>query len=577
MAISEYVKGSIRKFAIKNALDYGKADIGSVLGKVIPGAKDVPIKELKAAVQEAVASVNKLSKADLEVQYAPFEEEFEQRARETAEKTAKPKFVIDGAEEGMVFTRYPPEPGGYMTLGNAKQCIISDELARVYGGQIFLYFDDTNPEKCRQEYVEGIKRDTAWLGIKFSREYYASDYIEKEYDICRRLFDQGNAYVCMCSSEEVKKNRFAKKECSHREQKPEANSSLFNDMLAGKFAEGQVLVRLKGDMASENTTLRDPAIFRIKEAAHYRQGNKYIVWPTYHINTPLIDNFNGITDVVRGKEYEIFDESYRLVLKYLGLKLPRMHYQAMLQIKGGLTAHKRELRKLINDGSLSSWDDPRLLTVMAMRRRGLQPDAIRAFILRFGMSRTDSTVPLEMLFAENRKLIDPVAKHLFFVSDPVMVKVNGAGQADVRLKLHPSRDYGFREYKTGSDFYISGQDANGLEGVNKGSVRLKDLFDIRIRAVGDRIEADKSVDNPDDKIIQWVPGADKVACTILIPGPIFDDSGNFNADSMGKVSGYAEGYARELKEHEIVQFERFGYCIFDKNEGERKQFIFISK
>jgi len=280
MARKEELGKLIRKYALKNAIDYGKADVGSVLGKVIPGAKGIPVPELRKEVEAVVAAINKLKKSELEKEYAPFEREFLERAKETAEKTAKPKLVIEGAQEGKVFTRYPPEPGGYMTLGNAKQCLLSDELAKVYRGQIFLYFDDTNPEKCKQEYVDGIKRDTSWLGIKFGKEYYASDYIDKEYEMCRKLFEKDHAYVCMCSPDKLKKDRFSKIECEHRKQKAKENLALFEKMLGGKFDEGGALVRLKGDMRSENTTLRDPAIFRIKKAEHYRQGNKYIVWPT---------------------------------------------------------------------------------------------------------------------------------------------------------------------------------------------------------------------------------------------------------------------------------------------------------
>ncbi|MCW6160317.1 MAG: glutamate--tRNA ligase [Candidatus Micrarchaeales archaeon] len=575
MAVSKEVRDLIRKFAIKNAVDYGKADLGSVLGKVISQAKGIPVPELKKETEAVIKEVNKMKKQDLEKEYKPFEKEFEERARETAEKTAKPKMEIEGAVAGKVFTRYPPEPGGYMTIGNAKQCILSDELAKMYNGQIFLYFDDTNPEKSRQEYVDGIKRDTAWLGVKFGREYYASDYVEKEYDAGRKLIQQGNAYVCLCSSEQIKSDRFEKKECKHRKQEPAENLKLFESMLKGAYDEGQALVRLKGDMSSENATLRDPAIFRIKKAEHYRQGKKYIVWPTYHINTPIVDNMNGVTDVIRGKEYEIFDESYKLVLKFLGMKPPRLHYQAMLQIKGGLTAHKRELRKLMKEGALKSWDDPRLLTVMAMRRRGIQPEAIRSFIMRFGFSRTESIVPLDMLLAENKKLIDPIAKHLFFVSEPVKVKVEGVGQFDAKLKLHPAEKSGFREYKTGNVFYISGQDAAEIHKTEI-NVRLKDLMDIRFRITdGTTFLAEKAEENPKGKIIQWVPESDKLECTVLVPGPIFDEKGDFDPNSMKIISGYVEGYAKNLKEHDIVQFERFGYCILD--DKKKMQFIFISK
>lgn len=187
MPVSEEVLVLIRKYAIKNAVDYGKAETGSVLGKVIKAAPGVPVSELKEEVQAAVSMVNKMHKADLEKEYAPLSDEFERRAKAAAERAAKHNLTIEGAEEGKVVTRFPPEPGGYIHIGNLKQCILSEEMAREYDGAIYLYFDDTNPEKCRQEYVDAIKADLEWMGVNFGKEYYASDFIDTVYDSGRRL------------------------------------------------------------------------------------------------------------------------------------------------------------------------------------------------------------------------------------------------------------------------------------------------------------------------------------------------------------------------------------------------------
>ncbi len=572
MAVSEDIRSIIRKFAIKNALDYGKADVGSVLGKSIQAAKGTPIPELKASVQEIINEVNALDKADLEKAYAPFEKEFEQRAKETAERTAKPRINVEGAVDGHVFTRFPPEPGGYIQIGNAKQCLLSEELANFYKGAIFLYFDDTNPEKCKQEYVDGIKRDTAWLGVKFSKEYYASDSIEKIYDAGRRLIRQNDAYACMCSGDIVKEKRADMSECQHRAQDPAENLKIFEEMLSGKYDAGQVIIRLKGDMKSENATFRDPTIFRIKKASHFRQGGKYIVWPTYHVNTPVIDNINGVTDVIRGKEYEIWGDINKKMLKSLDLKAPRFHYEARLRIKEVATA-KREIRAFLKDGLVKTWDDPRLGTIAALRRRGIQAQAIRDFVLRFGLSLTDAMMSIDMLLAENKKHIDPIAKHLFFVGSPVKLSIGNANAMNAKLKLHPSNDYGYREYEVGSAFYISGSDAKSIKSGD--TIRLKDLMDIKVSETGNEILGETGPATQKDKIIQWVPQNDCIECTVLVPGSIMDEHGKYNPDSLKAVQGYVEGYARKLNEHDIVQFERFGYCILD--DKEKMQFIFISK
>jgi glutamyl-tRNA synthetase len=572
MPVSEEVLVLIRKYAIKNAVDYGKADIGSVLGKVIKAAPGVPIPELKGEVQAAVAMVNKMRKDDIEKEYAPLSGEFEQKARETAVKTAKANFTIEGAVEGEVVTRFPPEPGGYIHIGNLKQCLMSEEIARIYKGRIYLYFDDTNPEKCRQEFVDGIKADLAWMGVGFAKEYYASDSIEKVYEAGRRLLRQGDAYVCECTEPEVEKNRELKANCKHRNQSAERNLALFEEMLAGKYDEGQAIVRLTGEMKSDNAAFRDPTLFRIKKATHYRHGDKYVVWPTYHINTLVLDSIHGVTDVLRDKNYESWDPVHKQIMLELGLTPPRMHYEAKLKI-GGTTTAKREMRELLAEGKVSGWDDPRLVTVAALRRRGILPGAIRSFVLRFGMSKTDGVVSMEMLLAENRRLIDPVAKHLFFVKDPFKVVVKGEKPLSVKLRLHPSSDMGFREYRTWDEFYVPGEDAEAMK-VGE-LVRLKDLICVRIASkTAKEIVADV-VKSQEGKVVQWVSGRDYIECSVVIPEALFDEKGAPRKDSLKSTDGYVESYADRLEAHEILQFERFGYCILD--DKEECGFILISK
>jgi glutamyl-tRNA synthetase len=567
------VKELVRKFALKNALDFGTAAEGAVLGKAIaanPSLKS-DMAALSATVRAEVAEVNKLDRASIEKEAAKYSEEFKAAEAEKAEKSSQHSFEIAGAVMGKVITRFPPEPGGYIQIGNAKQCILSDELVRVYRGKIYLFFDDTNPEKCKQEYVDGIREDTKWLGINFSKEYYSSDYIEAVYDSGRRLLRQGDAYVCLCSAEDVKKNRAEKRECAHRGQDPALNLRLFEEMLRGKYDEQQAIVRLKGDMHSDNTTFRDPSLFRVKKTEHFRLGSRYVVWPNYHINTPVVDNINGITDTIRGKEYEIWDEINKKMLNSLGLKPPRMHYESMLKIEGTPT-HKRVLRKLIKEGTVSGWDDPRLVTIASLRRRGIQPEAIRQFVLRFGMSKAESTVSMDMLLAENRKLIDPIARHMFFVKDPVKLSVKGAGAIDAKLRLHPSNDSGFREYRTRDVFYVSGDDASSLK--EGDVVSLKDLLTVKIVSKS-RQSMTASVDPSRGKVIHWVSDGNCVACSVLVPEALLDNEGNVRKDSLKVENGYVESYATRLNKGDIVQFERYGYCVLDSKENMR--FILTSR
>jgi glutamyl-tRNA synthetase len=574
MSIPETVKDAIRKYAIKNAFDYGKADDGSVIGKVIAVSKSVPMAELKIEVHAAVSDINKMDRAQLEKEYSAFSNEFKEKAMETAKRTERPNLSIEGAEMGKVVTRLPPAPTGYMHIGHVKQAILSSEVARIYNGKFYRYFDDTDPEKCAQEFVDAMMRDHEWLGLKFDKTYYASDFIEDTYKYARQMINKGMAYACLCSRETMKDKRFNRQECEHRGYDADRNAKLFEDMLAGRFNEGEITLRFKGDMKSDNTAMRDPVIMRISESRHYRLGDKYRVWPTYDFNTPVVDSLQGVTDVIRSKEYELRDELAASILAALGLRMPRMHLESRLNVKGNIT-QKREIRKLVEEKAISGWDDPRLMTIMALRRRGIMPEAIRNFALRLGMTKTDSTVPFDMLIAENRKVIDPIAKHLFFVSDPVKLSVDGIGERHVKLPLHPHGKDGFRDYTIGNYLYIDGKDSGNL--VPGEVIRLKDLVDIRIIEVGDSEGLAVTVENDEirDKTVQWVPESSHIQCSVIVPGDLVDADGNVNGDSLRIVYGKAEGHTADIKKGEIVQFERFGYCILD--DEKKMQFIFISR
>ncbi len=569
--LNQDIKDAIKKYAIKNAFDYGKANAGNVIGKVIPVAKGVPIAELKVEVQNIVDNVNSMSKEELASEYSKYADEFAAEEKKKAELSAGPHIEVKGAEYGKVATRFPPEPGGFIHIGNMKQCVLSETLARKYGGTISLYFDDTNPEKCAQKYVEAIKADTSWLGVNFAREYYASDFIDKVYEYGRELIRKDLAYVCFCDQKTAKENRKNGVECKHRQQSAKDNEELFDQMLAGKFADGEAVLRLKGDMKALNDVMRDPTLFRIKRAVHYRHGSKYIVWPTYHMNTPIVDSINGITDVIKGKEYEKWGEVHEFILKSLNLPLYRVHYESRLRIEGNTTA-KRVLRELIKNGSISGWDDPRLVTIAALRRRGIQPQAIREFVLKSGFSKYDGTAKMDMLMAENTKIINPIAKHLFFVRDPVKVSIN-LDNAKVRVPVLLNSNE-FREETINGIIYISGVDAAAL---HEGDlVRLKDLRDAKVilkDASEIRMEVAETSNNY-SRIMQWVAEGG-IACSVMIPKPLFDSSGRFSPDSLELAKGLVESYASKIKLHEIVQFERFGYSILDSNEN-GLQFILTS-
>lgn len=556
----------IRKHVLKNAFDYGKPSAGAVVGKVIAESPDCKkdMKATMAAINSEIARVSKLQKSAIETEMADFV---------YAEKKEEKKGIeIPGAEQGNVVVRYPPEPNGWPHIGHAKAFCLSWSIAKKYGGKILLRWDDTNPEAEKPEFIDAIKMGIKWLGIDYDEEKYCSDYMPQMYELCQKLISQGDAYSCSCKQEDISKGREEMKRCACADKPPSAHLEEWKKMLDGSTPEGGATIRLKGDMASQNTVMRDPTLFRILTTPHYRQGAKYRVWPTYDFQGSVMDSILGITQPIRSKEYELRDELYVYLLSKLGLRVPQMISISRLSIKKAPVS-KRLLRPLVESGKLWGWDDPRLPTLAGLGRRGILPQAIREFVLSFGISKVESEPDWEALLAENRKLLDPISPHYFFVADPVEVKVHGLEHMEMELKLHPKKDMGMRPVAVSSTLFIPKADASALKA---GEIfRLKDLCNVQIEAIepSGRIVGGHVPDSPVPKKIQWV-ASEKLPCTVLVPGDLLDDNGDFNPGSLKSVEGICEGACTNVKIGNIIQFERFGFCRLDKAEGGRLTFIF---
>jgi glutamyl-tRNA synthetase len=560
-----------RKYAVKNAVDYGKAIPGPIISKLMstPGAK---IEEMSKIASEASQWANSLSLEQMQAEYSKYSQEFDEEKKVKTEKTAKPKMELPGATRGNFHTRFAPGPSGYAHIGHAKAALLASAFAEIYEGKISLYFDDSNPEVGKQEYVDAFRSDMKWLGIKFSDEYYASDNIPKIYEYAKQLLTNGNAYACSCSAEEMKEKRMKGVACGHSAQTPTENLAIFKQMLSEDLEEGDTVIRFKGDIKSDNTALRDPTILRIKKEDHYRQKDKYVVWPLYDFNTPINDYLHGITDVIRSKEYELRNPLYYMIMDALNLPKPRIHLEARLTIKNNLPS-KRYQRIYIEQGLLSGYDDPRLVTISALRRREVRPAAIKEFVLRFGMSKVDSVVDISMLLDENKKLVDPEAKRLYYVENPVKVVVEGAHTQTVDLKLHPSANMGKRSYKVDDTFYISGADAQAL---SPGTIfKLKGLISVRVKSYEKDVIMGALTEEDSKLKFQWVPEKHALACQVIMPKPPLKEDGEFDRESLPISNGYIEDYASKLKEKEVVQLERFGFSVLDNKS--KMSFVFMTK
>lgn len=568
-----------REHALRNRTDFGKADAKVVFSKIIrdsPEAKKDP-KAALARVQKVVDEVNLLVSSALEKEASalkPVE-------KPTASGSDEHRMELENAEQGKVVTRFLPEPNGTSHIGHAKAAWLSRTVADNYGGKCILRFDDTNPDAEKQEYVDGLREGVAWLGLHFDgKETYTSDKMPQLYQYAERMLAKGDLYVCQCSQEEMSKGRTESIACAHRSRAPSENLALWKDMLAGKFKEGQAIVRLRGDLSSLNTVMRDPTMFRIIQTPHYRQGDKYVVWPTYDFEVSIADSLDGVTHALRSKEYELRDELYYAIIDKAGLRKPIVYDFSRLNIKGTALS-KRKLKPLIEEKKVDGWTDPRLPTLGGLRRRGILPESIKGFVLSFGLSKVESEPSWEALLVENRKRLDPVAQRFNFVREPVKVIVENppATLKEVKVHRHPgNEELGTRIVKVTNEFYIPGKDAEALK---EGEVfRLKDVYNVKLtgrqQKGGNRVltaEFHSTELIADSKKIQWVPAQPDgyLPATLLTPGELFIND-QFNPESLKTEKGYVEAGVKELKVGDVVQFLRVGFVRLD--DAQRQVYIF---
>jgi len=419
-----------------------------------------------------------------------------------------------------------------------------------------------------------LKEGLTWLGVEWSGESYTSDRMDDFYTYCDEMFVKYKAYVCTCPADAVKKGREEKKACDCTAREPQENMTLFRKMREGKMEEGEAVVRFRGDMHSDNTVMRDPTLFRIIKAPHYRQGEKYKCWPSYDFVAPIMDSTEGITHAMRTKEYELRNELYFAVLRALDLRPPSLIEFSRLSIKGAPIS-KRLITPLIEQKKVEGWDDPRLPTLKALARKGILPEAVKTFVLSFGLTKVESEPTWDALLAENRKILDERSMRRYFVRAPVNLMVDGAPGKEVEVPNHPKNAaMGKRKMSTGAEFWIAGTDAEALA-VGE-TFRLKELYNLVVtektpECIKAKYDADEGLAA---KKIQWVPVESAISCKVKVAGDLLDESGSFRENSMSEDSGYCEASCRELSVGDIVQFERYGYARMDKKEEHGLIFIF---
>ncbi|MCI1304648.1 MAG: glutamine--tRNA ligase/YqeY domain fusion protein [Lachnospiraceae bacterium] len=513
------------------------------------------------------------------------------------------QYIDEDLKEGIyssVCTRFPPEPNGYLHIGHAKSIILNSSLAEEYHGQFNLRFDDTNPTKEKSEFVESIKKDIAWLGADWKDHlYFASDYFGTMYEAAVGLIRAGRAFVCDLSADEIREYRGTLtepgKESPYRNRPIAENLDLFTRMKNGEFEDGSRVLRAKIDMASPNINMRDPVIYRIAHMTHQRTGDQWCIYPMYDFAHPIEDAIEGVTHSICTLEFEdhrpLYDWVVRETSKFMNFKSrPRQIEFAKLYLTNVVTG-KRYIKRLVEDGTVDGWDDPRLVTIAALRRRGYTPESIRKFVELVGVSKANSSVDYAMLEYCIRDDLKQKVPRMMAVLDPIRLVIDNYPEDSVEYLEVPNNkdnpELGSRRVPFGRELYIEREDfmenpprkyfrmfpGNEVRLMNAYFVRCtsceKDA-DGRVTVVhGTYDPASRGGESPDGRkvkgTIHWVAAKTAKSTPVrLYENLIDEEKGVYNEDGTMNINPDS----LEIREHAVME-----PALFDAEPGESFQFV----
>jgi glutaminyl-tRNA synthetase len=533
------------------------------------------------------------------------------------------KHIIDadikaGKNDGRVHTRFPPEPNGYLHIGHAKSICLNFGLAKEYGGLCNLRFDDTDPAKEEVEYVDSIKADVRWLGFDWEdRQYHASDYFEQLFEFAVQLIKKGKAYVDSLSSDQIREYRGTLtqpvKNSPYRERTVGENLDLFERLRAGEYNEGEHVLRAKIDMASPNMLMRDPTLYRIKKVPHYRTAGMWVIYPMYDFTHCLSDSIEGITHSICTLEFEINRDLYDWVLDKLEVYHPQQIEFARLNLNYTVLS-KRKLIRLVEEGYLDSWDDPRMPTISGLRRRGYTPESIRNFCERIGVAKADSMVDMALLEYCIREHLNKIAPRVMGVLRPLKVIIDNypKGQVEELDAINNPEDpaMGTRKIPFSRELYIEQDDF--MEDPPKKFFRLGPGREVRLRyayfitcvdvvkdpGTGEVIELHctydpqtRGGDAPDGRKVKgtlhWVSASHAVPAEVRLYEHLFlkenpneveegkDFTDYINPNSMKKLKNcMVEPGLAASGPGDRVQFERLGYFCVDAKDSKEGSLVF---
>lgn len=542
----------------------------------------------------------------------------ETEEKETVSKNFIEQEIDKDLAEGVydnVHTRFPPEPNGYLHIGHAKSILLNYGLAQKYGGTFNLRFDDTNPTKEKVEFVESIKADVKWLGADFeNRLFFASDYFEKMYECAVFLIKKGKAFVCDLSAEEIREYRGdfnnPGKESPYRNRSVEENLRLFEEMKEGKYKDGEKVLRAKIDMASANINMRDPVIYRVAHMEHHNTGNKWCIYPMYDFAHPIEDAIEHITHSICTLEFEDHRPLYDWVVKECEFENPPRQIEFAKLYLTNVVTGKRYIKRLVEDHIVDGWDDPRLVSIAALRRRGYTPESIRRFVELVGVSKANSSVDYAMLEYCIREDLKLKKARMMAVLDPVKLVIDNYPEGQMEELDVPNNlenpELGSRKVPFGRELYIEREDF--MEEPPKKYFRMFPGNEVRlmgayfVKCTGCEKDADGNVTvvhgtyDPETKsgsgfegrkvkgTIHWVavPTAKKVECR-LYENIVDEEKGKLNEDGSLNLNPnsltvlpdcYVEPALGEAESYDSFQFVRNGYFCVDCKDSTKEKPVF---
>lgn len=559
MPLSDEVETRVRRLALENAVAHGgEARTGPIVARLLATEPELRprAEELRDLVASVVADIRSLPEVEIADRLAALGGPEPERAR--AEKSDTGDFPdLPGAVPGRVVVRLAPFPSGVLHIGHGRMLFINQHYREKYQGKLLLVFDDTpgsEEKRVEVEFFDLIREDCERAGVRPDATYYKSDRVPTFYPWARRVIERAGAYVCHCSAETLRANRAAGIACPERAQSLETTLDEWEKMLGNAYGPGEAVLRLRTSLEDPDPAFRDRVLFRISDLDHPRVGRKYSVWPMLEFSWAVDDIELGVTHVLRGKDLVIEDRVQRFIWDLLGEKgVPFLHW-GILRVREAKVAKSKAYRE-VKSGLYDGWADPRTWSFRSLERRGISTDAVKQFILSFGLSLADIEVPAETLYAENRKRIDATTVRRSFVPDPVRLAVSGYpdGLRAVSLPNHPEfPKMGTREVPAGPDFFLPRRD---LERSAGGEIRLKDLLNVRLPAsiaAGDELVRAEFTGRENRRLprIQWVGAGEAVPVDVL-------------AVDGTHTPGVGEATLLAARPGDIFQFERFGFVRVD--------------